>query len=219
MKKMTGYVLGAILAMSMSACGKQETGKTPTPTSSDATQNAVANEGKNNSSPAVGPLYSRDQPVNAAPLGLEVGYANLAGVKEKLGAVTRLEDKGINQYTNGVMLASNGEGVGVDGLSSLLLIFDKENVLAGVVMTLPKNTKDVFEKLSGKYKPVENRIDNFMNYGYARLEKGDSWVEVDSQHLSFEMDVRYLTKQLMADFKRQSAEDNARKQQEQSDKL
>jgi hypothetical protein len=54
------------------------------------------------------------------------------------------------------------------------------------------------------------RILNFM---------GDSLIEIDSPHLAFTMEVRYLTKQLMADFKQQSAEQENRKKQEKSDKM
>lgn len=43
---------------------------------------------------------------------------------------------------------------------------------------LPKAAKDVLEKLSGKYGVVDNRTDNFTDNGYARLEKGDSLVEI-----------------------------------------
>lgn len=218
MKGITRCVMVAILAISMEACGKQDSAKPSAPASSTTSQGQAAAQGK--AAPATtASLFSRSQPLNAAPLGMEIGYANLSGVREKLGSVTTLEEKGTNKFTNGRMLVSNGEGIGVDGLSNLLLIFDKNDVLAGVVMTIPKNPKDLFVKLSGKYKPVNNRIDSFMNYGYARLEKGDSLVEIDAPHLSFDMEVRYLTKRLMADFKRQSTEDDARKQREQTDKL
>lgn len=170
--------------------------------------------------PASAPaLISRDPARNAAPLGLEVGYATLAGVRAELGRLTTLEDQGTNQYTNGTMLGSNGEGLNVDGLTSLTLIFDKNEVLAGVLMTLPKNVKETYSQLSKKYHKVENKIDNFMGYGYVRLEQGDTWVELDAQHLSFTMELRYLTKALMADFKQQSAADNAKKKQEQANKL
>lgn len=197
---------------SLSACSDKETSVSPA-------QPGAAPFGKVQQLQQSAPIVSRDQPQNAAPLGIEVGYANLAGVKAKLGVITKLEDRGTNQYTGGPMLVSGGDGAGVDGLSQLVLIFDKNNILAGILMTLPKDPKGVFAKLSGKYHAVDNKIDNFMNNGYAKLEKGESVVEVDAPHLSFQMEVRYLTKQLLADFQRQSAEDEARKHQEQTNKL
>lgn len=169
--------------------------------------------------PASPPAISRDQPANAAPLGLEIGFANIAGVKSKIGSTAKLEDKGINQYSGGPMLLSDGQGLGLEGVTSALFIFDKAGTLAGLVMAMPKDPKDMLEKLSGKYSVVDNRIDTFMNNGYARLEKGDSFVEIDAPHLDFSMEVRYLTKQLMADFQKQRSEAEANKRQEQTNKL
>jgi len=162
---------------------------------------------------------SRQQPQNAAPLGLELGYANLASVKEIIGNQTKLVDAGNNLYSNGPMLESNGKGLDVDGLSSVLFIFDNNQILVGVVMTFPKNPKATYATLAKKYKPVMNKIDNFMNNGYARLSKGDSFIELDAPHLSFEMEVRYLTKKLMADFKQKSAGNEAKKKQKKADQL
>ena len=162
---------------------------------------------------------TREPALNAAPLGLEVGYATLGGVKEKLGGLTQLEEQGTNQYSGGMMLSSDGEGLGIDGLSKLLLLFDQSDVLVGVIMTMPKDPTGIYQKLSGKYKTAENHIDAFMNKGSARLEKGDSWVEIDAPHLSFEMSVLYMTKQLDSDFEKQSAEEENLKQQKLADKL
>lgn len=170
-------------------------------------------------SSAIAATSSRPQPQNAAPLGLELGYATLTSVKEKIGGVARLEDAGTNEYSNGPMLKSDGKGLDVDGLSSALFVFDSNQILVGVVMTLPKSAKETYATLAKKYKPVEKKIDNFMNYGYARLSKGDSFIEVDAPHLSFEMEVRYLTKKLMADFKQKSVSNETKKKQKKANQL
>jgi hypothetical protein len=168
---------------------------------------------------AIAASASRAQPLNAAPLGLELGYANVVSVKEKIGSLTKLSDVGTNQYSGGPMLTSDGQGLDVEGLSSVLFIFDNNQVLAGVVMTMPKSAKETYATLAKKYKPVENKIDGFMDYGYARLSKGDSFIEVDAPHLSFDMEVRYLTKKMMANFKQQSANSNAKKKKKKADQL
>ncbi len=209
--KTTIFVCATVF--SLSACEKQGSGSAAQPAAA-AAQVAVAVPATQQEL-----LASREPSANAAPLGLEIGFANLAGVKHKLGGMTNLESVGTNEYSEGPMLRSSGEGLGVDGLSQLLLIFDKDNVLVGVVMTLPKAPKDVLQKLSEKYQVVDNRIDAFMNNGYARLGKGESLIEIDAPHLSFTMEVRYLTQKLMADYQQKSAAANAKQRQEQVNKL
>ena len=216
-------ILAALILATLSACSKAELAAMPSAVVANA-QNvvvpltAVANANTQPVSKA-GPATSRGEPQNVAPLGVEVGYANLEGVKAKFAPLTKLENSGINLYSGGPMLVSNGEGVGLDGLTELLFIFDKDDVLSAVMMTLPKNPTDVFGKLAGKYQVVENRIDKFMNYGTAKLAKGDTIVKIEAAHLSFEMSVTYMTKQFASEFARQSAEAKEQKRQEQTGKL
>ena len=155
----------------------------------------------------------------ASPLGLTLGRATLADVRTKLGAQTHLADEGTNAYSNGPMLRTDGAGLGVDGLSNLVLIFDRNHVLAGVLMTLPKAPTDMMRRFAGKYKLVDNQVDTFLDKGYARYSRGDSVIEIDAPHLSFTMEVRYLTRQLQADFQRQSTEEATRKRHEQTEKF
>jgi len=130
-----------------------------------------------------------------------------------------LKDTGMNQYSGGLMFVSNGQGLGIEGLSSAQFIFDSNNILVGVILSLPKDAKGMLESLSGKYQVVDNKIDNFMNYGYALLGKGDSLVEIDSPHMSFAMEIRYLTKKLLADFKQQSSNQETQKKKDQLNKM
>jgi hypothetical protein len=221
LKRPMGHGLLVTALVGLSACGNQEpTPATPHNAESDAsaptTSSVITTQAAVESAQA---LVNRDPPNNAAPLGLEIGYANVEGVKTTIGSTAALQKNGTNQFSGGPMLVSDGAGLGVDGLSHLNLIFDKSNVLVGMVMTLPKAPGDMLKKLSTKYSVVNNRIDSFMDYGYARLAKGDSLVEIDAPHLSFTMEVRYLTKQLMADFQAQSAEAKAASEKQQTDKL
>ena len=216
---LTRIILGIIITVGISSCGKREApphapSKANVPEQAQASAALAAFEA---STPS--PVTANTQPHNASPLGLEIGVANIAGVRATLGAQTRLEARGENKYSGGPMLWSNGDGLGVEGLTDALFLFDKDGVLAGVVMTVPKSPVDMLSKLSSKYVTVSNKINNFMGYGYARLQRGDSVVEIDSPHLSFTMEVRYLSKKLFADFARMTAEEEAKKQQEQTDKL
>ena len=162
---------------------------------------------------------SREPATNAAPLGLEIGYANIGGVKAKIGKSTDLVDKGINAYTYGPMLSSNGAGLDIDGLSEITFIFNKDGVLEGVLMTMPKKAVEMHGSLSKKYKVVTNNIDTFMGNGYAKYSKGDSIVELNAPHMSFKMNINYLSKKLMADFLRESQAEATSKKKNQESKL
>ncbi|HEU5075607.1 MAG TPA: hypothetical protein VFU02_15550 [Polyangiaceae bacterium] len=157
--------------------------------------------------PAGEARLQREQPINAAPLGLEIGYANLAGARAQLAS---LEAAGTNEYTRGPMYRSS-ESLGIDGLRQVLLIFAPDESLQAVAMTFAKDPKGAFPLLAQKYRVVENRIDGFMNRGTARLEKGESWIRIDAPHLSFEMEILYISKDLQAKFEQSSA----RKQEDQ----
>lgn len=165
---------------------------------------------------------------NPTPLGLELGVATLAQAKQTLGGKTRLGDAGINAYSDGKMLKGDGAGLDVEGLSEITLIFDKSDKLAAVLMTLPKQEgmgdmhNSVFTKtlntLSGKYKLVEKRVP-FVGNSYAKFRQGDSIVELDAPHLSFNMSLRYLTNELQAAFNRQSEAEKSAKQRKQASQL
>lgn len=92
------------------------------------------------------------------------------------------------------MLISNGDGLGVDGLTECTFVFDKNGRLVAVGMTLPKTINETVNILSKKYSLVANEVDNFMGYGSATFEKGGSVVLVNAEHLSFNQTVRYFDK-------------------------
>lgn len=157
---------------------------------------------------------------SAAPLGMEIGIATLEQVKKDIGGRTRLSDIGTNAYSEGPMLKGDGVGLEIDGLSEILFIFDKANKLAGVVMTLPKggmgseNVRKVMGMLGEKYKTVQKNIPHVGN-AYGRFKQGASTIEVDAPHMSFTMDVRYLSDALLASFNQRSQQERSEKQQKQ----
>ncbi len=156
---------------------------------------------------------------NAAPFGLELGVATFAQVSQEIGNSSPLQDEGINKYTEGKMVSTDGSALGVEGVQSVLFIFDKSDVLAGVLVTMPKDPVGIFKTLSTKYKVVSNRIDSFMKYGSARLEKGASVVDIDAPHLSFSMEVRYMTKSFVAAHNRIVQEEAAAKERKKASAL
>ncbi len=161
---------------------------------------------------------------NAAPLGLELGVATYAQVKQQIGSKTSLSDGGINAYSDGKMLKSDGDGLGIDGLSDITFIFDQSDRLAGVLMTLPKqngmsdlnNTRfrQTMNALGKKYRLVKKDVP-FVGDSYAEFREGDSLVELDAPHMSFTMSLTYETRALHDAFTRKSAEERQQHEQQQ----
>lgn len=212
--RLMNKVLVLSLALIVAACGKTAATEKDGQISSDGTAGkSVQTE------MASGLRVSREPALNASPLGLEIGYANLSGVKQKLGSMTSLREAGTSEHSGGKIFASDGLGLGVDGLSKFVAVFDKSETLVAVIMTMPKNVNSTYSKLSEKYKPVSKNVDEFMGYGSAKLEKGDSLIILEAPHLSFAMDVVYATKEFMATSERDAAAAQAKNEQEQKDKL
>jgi hypothetical protein len=165
---------------------------------------------------------------NAAPLGMEVGAATLAQVKQQMGGKTKLVDAGVSEFTGGRLLESDGQGLDVEGLSAITWVFDAKEKLAGVIMHLPKQSgfgdlqngffKKTLKTLSGKYKLVEKRVP-FVGDAYARLKQDDSIIELDAPHLSFNMELRYMTNDLKKAYLQQTATDKSAKERNQASKL
>lgn len=161
---------------------------------------------------------TRSPAVNAAPLGLEIGYANIEGVRKHYPDVVfrRVND---NPVSGGPAFRTNGDGLGVDNLYHAQLTFDAAGTLVDVSMTLPKDPRGALNKIASKYRVVANQIDSFLNYGNARLAKGDSVVEILSEHLSFEMDINYSAKSFSDASKQARRNEQAAKARQQANKL
>ncbi len=154
---------------------------------------------------------------NAAPLGMELGVATYSQVKQDIGGKTSLSDAGVNKYSGGKMLQSDGAGLGIEGLNEIMFIFDKSDKLAAVLMTLPKDSlQKTLSALSNKYQLIEKQVP-FVGNAFVRLQQGDSVIELDAPHLSFQMTVNYLTKSLKQSFNQQATGERAAKEKRQAD--
>ena len=149
---------------------------------------------------------------NAAPFGVELGVATMTQVKATLGADVKMTDAGPNKFTGGPMLDVLGPDLNVDGVQGARFVFDKSNVLAGVIVVMDKDPNGVVKSLGAKYKLKKNNINKFMNNGSATFEKGDSVILLDAPHMSFTMENDDLTKSMHALYNRTTADEAAQKQ-------
>lgn len=162
--------------------------------------------------PSSDPQVQRDAPENATPLGLEIGYANLAGVKQVISANMRENDGGVNKFSNGPMYDVDGDSLQIDGLQSARLIFDDQKILQGVVLSFAHNAMSksggaMLKALDGKYKRESASFDAFMDNGDAEFSQGDSRIIFSAPHMAFSMDVVYASNRLWQSFASASQKD------------
>ena len=146
---------------------------------------------------------------NASPLGFVLGVATYTQVKQQAGSNTSLSDGGTNPYSGGKVLEGRGGEFGVEGLSNITFIFDPSEKLVAVYMTLPKdNLKDTLKALSAKYKLIAKDVP-FVGDASAELQQGNSVIEISAPHLSFAMNVYYMTKAFNKTYTQQSSQEEA----------
>jgi hypothetical protein len=122
-------------------------------------------------------------------LGFEIGVATAADVKKQLAKQTRVTDAGTNKFSNGPMLRTDGAGYEIESLNNVLYIFDGDQKLAAVIMTMGKHRfNDIFGFVSSKYK-VKAQQRPFVGDQYARLLAPNTVIELDAPHLGFSLDV------------------------------
>ena len=148
---------------------------------------------------------------------MELNVATYAQVKQQLGGRTSLSNNGVNKYSGGKMLQGNGDGLGIEGLSEITFIFDASDKLAAVLMTLPKDSfQKTLSALLGKYKLIDKQVP-FVGNASAKLQQGESVIELNAPHMSFEMTVTYMTKGLKQAFTQQASSERAAKEKKQAD--
>lgn len=126
---------------------------------------------------------------------------------------------GMNKYSNGKMYSVQGQAYGVAGLSNALFIFDQQDLLSGVVLTMDKNRFDDIKKiLDEKYRLVSSQVP-FVGNKSAKYRDGDVQIEINSPHLQFEMSVIYLNEKLRKNFEMISASESQEKARRESSKF
>lgn len=120
-------------------------------------------------------------------LGFEINVSNVNHVKSSLSRETVINDSGINAYTLGPMLKTNGSSYDIEGLHEVLYVFD-----------------DIYKALANKYK-VTSQNRPFVGNKYARFKTPDTIIEMDAPHMSFRMMVSYTQVDLFKKYKAQSA--------------
>jgi hypothetical protein len=152
-------------------------------------------------------------------LGFEVGVSTVDQVTATLAKNTKVTNEGVNKWSAGPMLKTDGTSYEIEGLNSVQYIFDDQKKLMGVLMNMGKDRFDtVFQFLSGKYK-VQTQQRPFVGNQFARFKTPDSVIEIDAPHMSFQMEVRYLRNDLLQKFNTQSQAEAATKKKNETSKF
>ncbi|WP_085116839.1 hypothetical protein [Serratia proteamaculans] len=116
-----------------------------------------------------------------------------------------------NKYSNGNMYEIPMSQINFDGLQKVTLVFDRAGVLELVLAQFPKNKFDsINSTLKGKYKFVNGEIPHVGNK-WVKYKDGNSYITLDAPHMSFDMDLEYITDDFLKSIKKQRSEENNKK--------
>jgi hypothetical protein len=164
-------------------------------------------------------LASSSATAGTQVLGAEIGVTTSEQLRQALSKNTQVQDRGLNKYSGGQMLRTDGASYEIEGLLGVMYIFDTQGKLAGVIMEMEKGRfASVYQFLRQKYK-VSSERRPFVGNQYARFNPADAIIELDAPHLSFEMEVRYLRNDLMKKFNADSAKEEAAKRKSEAEKF
>jgi hypothetical protein len=102
--------------------------------------------------------------------------------------------------------------VSIDGVSEVLLIFDRKGILQVVLMEFPKDKwGEIYNALRRKYKLVDSKIP-FVGNKYAEFVDGNTVIMLDAPHLSFTMSLIYARNEFLETMRRVKEQEKKEKQ-------
>lgn len=207
----------------ISRCSSKDTSSPKAAVQEEIVQTVSTEQNSNNTHPnGEGPkrnaLTVRDPLVNAAPLGLELGFANIEGLYELYPNI-KLGKSETDSVFNGLAYPVEVGVFGIEGLRRAVIICDEDYSVVAVRLFMDKNPSALLPKFSNKYRLVSDKINRHLNYGNAKLEKGNSVIEVLSEHLSFEMEIRYQTRSYFESSKKLARAEHVAKENVKADRL
>lgn len=150
-----------------------------------------------------------------APFGLEIGKTTVKEMTSKYGVTPN----GVNKYSNGPMFKINVAELNFSGLKEATAIFSTDGVLLAILTTLPKSKFDyLLDALDDKYKLVSKKIP-FVGNKKAKLIDGNTEITLSAPHMSFDMEMNYISKELWRTYKQQSSAEKEKKRKNEASQL
>lgn len=131
---------------------------------------------------------------NASPFGLEIGVASCDAARTKLGSLEETKLGGSD-----VLLTAANPSAMYDGANKAIVRCSEGRVIVVQIETSKGGmgnggSREVYANLSKKYKLVAGGPMPQLGNGYARFAAGNSVIEQDAPHLSFEFTLTYYEK-------------------------
>lgn len=150
-----------------------------------------------------------------SPFGLEIGKATIKDVKSKYS----VKSAGTNKYSQGEMYDLDVSKISFEDLQSARAIFGTDGRLLAILCTLPKSKFNyLLDSLKGKYKIVNSNIP-FVGDKSANFVNGGTEISLNAPHLSFEMDMNYVHKDLQRAYNEQINKDQQQKKKQEASQL
>ena len=142
-------------------------------------------------------------------INVELGVSTLEQVRKEAASAGRIQNAGTSTWSKGPILQVYNPDLGIEGVTSVQYIFDTAGKLAAVVMTMPstkgmgdlekRRFDEVARLLAEKYK-LAKKVRPHVGDRYAKFTAPDTVIEIDAPHLSFDMEVRYMTDSFLKAF-------------------
>lgn len=147
--------------------------------------------------------------------GLTISKTKVEDLKNKYSVTYT----GQNKFSNGDMYDIATGQIGFDGLNSCTVIFSKEGVLIAVLTGFPKSKFDYLKSsLSNKYQLVSQKIP-FVGDKSAKYRDGNTEIDLNAPHMSFELTMNYIHTDLLRAFNNQSIIEQRAKEKKESSML
>jgi len=110
-------------------------------------------------------------------------------------------------------------GIDFDGVQNVTAIFSKDGKLLALLATLPKEKFDyLLNSLNKKYQLVSKDVP-FVGNKSAKLIDGNTEITLDAPHMSFQMNMNYINKDLWKAYETISNDEAHKKQKRELSKL
>lgn len=150
-----------------------------------------------------------------SPFGLEIGKSTLNMMKEKYAS----NYVGTHNLTQGEVYDLDPSELGIDGMQSARVIYDKNGKLMAVFTTFPNGKfQYLFGQMKSKYKLVSSNIP-FVGDTSAKFTNGNTEIQLVAPHMSFDMEMNYVDKNLIKAAKQKSSNDAQRKSKNEASQL